>query len=157
MWIVQINLAKRRAPMLTPKLRYEENSDYVSMLDRNRHSNLGLIVRYRNYKFRYYRANLIRRVECFVARPSKMKLFSLTLLALLVITHLCDGFSVSRPYSSDSLTELIAEGNIFSARDAAKVTGLPNAPDIPSYAGYLTINETTDSNLFFWFFPSEVS
>lgn len=29
--------------------------------------------------------------------------------------------------------------------------------DIPSYAGYLTVNDKYNSNLFFWFFPAEIN
>ena len=69
-------------------------------------------------------------------------------------------FSVPKRDSDDSsvfFTPYIKSGRIFHARAAGQVKNLPNAPDIPSYAGYLTVNETTNSNLFFWFFPSAVS
>lgn len=29
--------------------------------------------------------------------------------------------------------------------------------NVESYAGYLTVNKTYNSNLFFWFFPAQVS
>lgn len=55
------------------------------------------------------------------------------------------------------LSQLIKSNQTLLAKESAKVVNLPNAPNITSYAGYLTVNETTNSNLFFWFFPCEVS
>lgn len=56
------------------------------------------------------------------------------------------------------LTPLIASGNISLARNLSLVLTLPNSSiDIPirqSYSGLITVNETTNSNLFFWFFPA---
>lgn len=56
------------------------------------------------------------------------------------------------------LTPLIEAGNITMARNLSLVLTLPNSlPDIPnrpSYSGFITVNETLDSNLFFWFFPA---
>lgn len=56
------------------------------------------------------------------------------------------------------LTPLIASGRISEARNLSLVWPLPNSsPDIPSrpsYSGLITVNETTNSNLFFWFFPA---
>ncbi|XP_074603288.1 putative serine carboxypeptidase CPVL [Brevipalpus obovatus] len=66
--------------------------------------------------------------------------------------------SIHKRDSDDSkvfLTPYIKSGKIFQARAAGQVKNLPNAPDITSYAGYLTVNQTTNANLFFWFFPSE--
>jgi len=54
------------------------------------------------------------------------------------------------------LTPLIKAGAIEEARIKAKVVGLPNAPEVESYSGYLTVNEEFNSNMFFWFFPSKV-
>lgn len=65
-------------------------------------------------------------------------------------------FAVRSDNSQVSISGLLKQDRIQEARDAARVTDLPNAPDIESYAGYININETTDSNLFFWFFPSQV-
>lgn len=55
------------------------------------------------------------------------------------------------------LTPLIKSGKFEEARSKAKVIGLPNAPEVESYSGYLTVNETINSNMFFWFFPSKVN
>ncbi|MCH1932664.1 S10 family peptidase, partial [Shewanella sp. A25] len=51
------------------------------------------------------------------------------------------------------LTPYIEEGKIQEGQAAAKVQ-LPGS-NITSYSGYLTVNKTYTSNLFFWFFPSE--
>lgn len=53
------------------------------------------------------------------------------------------------------LTPLIQSGDIEEARRLSLVTGL--TPDVPSYSGFLTVNEECDSNMFFWFFPSQTS
>lgn len=54
------------------------------------------------------------------------------------------------------LTPLIKAGKIDEAKNKSKVIGLPNAPEVKSYSGYLTVNEKFNSNMFFWFFPSKV-
>lgn len=55
------------------------------------------------------------------------------------------------------LTPYLNRGKIEEARKVAKVgPGLLNE-EIPSYSGYLTIDKNFNSNLFFWFFPSQVS
>ncbi|XP_074602001.1 putative serine carboxypeptidase CPVL [Brevipalpus obovatus] len=53
------------------------------------------------------------------------------------------------------LSQFIKSNQSLLAKESAKVVNLPNAPNITSYAGYFTVNETTNSNLFFWFFPCE--
>ena len=55
------------------------------------------------------------------------------------------------------LTPFIDSGNISEARNLSRVSGVPFNEDVPSYSGYFTVNETYNSNLFFWFFPAEVS
>lgn len=52
------------------------------------------------------------------------------------------------------LTQLIKEGNVKEARQMARVN-LPEYPDMESYAGFLTVNQQYNSNLYFWFFPSQ--
>lgn len=62
---------------------------------------------------------------------------------------------VSGSGSSDGalyLTPLIQAGRIDEAREACKVK--PPKADIESYSGYLTVDETHGSNMFFWFFPA---
>ncbi|CAH1392266.1 unnamed protein product [Nezara viridula] len=51
------------------------------------------------------------------------------------------------------LTPYIEEGRIQEGQEAAKVK-LPGT-NVTSYSGYLTVNKTFNSNLFFWYFPSE--
>ncbi|CAH1392267.1 unnamed protein product [Nezara viridula] len=51
------------------------------------------------------------------------------------------------------LTPYIEEGRIQEGQEAAKVK--LSGTNVTSYSGYLTVNKTFNSNLFFWFFPSE--
>lgn len=53
------------------------------------------------------------------------------------------------------LTPLIKAGKIDQARSMSKVSDLAPALGIESYSGYFTVNETCNSNMFFWFFPSK--
>nr|CAD7260612.1 unnamed protein product [Timema shepardi] len=55
------------------------------------------------------------------------------------------------------LTPLIEAGNINEAKKASRVGVLEGAERIESYSGYITVNKSFNSNLFFWFFPAEVS
>lgn len=55
------------------------------------------------------------------------------------------------------LTPLILSGNVTVARNLSLVLELPSSshiPHRPSYSGLITVNDTYDSNLFFWFFPA---
>lgn len=63
------------------------------------------------------------------------------------------------PFDSDPgkplfLTPYIEKGQIDQAQQLAKVSQL-NGTSVVSYSGFLTVNKTYNSNLFFWFFPSE--
>ncbi|KAL0268027.1 UNVERIFIED_CONTAM: hypothetical protein PYX00_010116 [Menopon gallinae] len=51
------------------------------------------------------------------------------------------------------LTPFIESGKIEEARAKALVTQLK--PNITSYAGFFNVDKKCDSNLFFWFFPSQ--
>nr|CAD7429809.1 unnamed protein product [Timema monikensis] len=53
------------------------------------------------------------------------------------------------------LTPLIEAGNINEAKKASRVGVLEGAEHIESYSGYITVNKSFNSNLFFWFFPAE--
>ncbi|KAL6956342.1 hypothetical protein U1Q18_049761 [Sarracenia purpurea var. burkii] len=53
------------------------------------------------------------------------------------------------------LTPLIKKEEINVAKDKSYVT--PLLPNIHSHSGYLTVNETAKSNLFFWFFKQSSS
>ncbi|CAH1392269.1 unnamed protein product [Nezara viridula] len=64
----------------------------------------------------------------------------------------------STPFNGDAgeplfLTPYIEGGKIQEGQAAAEVK-LPGT-NVISYSGYLTVNKTFNSNLFFWFFPSE--
>ena len=42
---------------------------------------------------------------------------------------------------------------VQEAQEASRVI-LPEAPDLVSHAGFMTVNKLFNSNLFFWFFPA---
>ena len=44
---------------------------------------------------------------------------------------------------------------IISLRNKSLVRNLPLPRPVESYSGFITVNQTTNSNLFFWFFPAE--
>jgi len=46
--------------------------------------------------------------------------------------------------------------HVYLARELAKV-GLLNGSSVLSYAGFFTVNKTFNSNMYFWFFPSQVN
>lgn len=52
------------------------------------------------------------------------------------------------------LTPLLAEGRLEEARAAAQVT-IEAFESIPSFSGFFTVDALYDSNLFFWFIPSQ--
>ncbi|XP_029602596.1 putative serine carboxypeptidase CPVL [Salmo trutta] len=52
------------------------------------------------------------------------------------------------------LTPYLEKGNIEEARKQSLVGPLPGA-SVKSYAGYLTVNNKYNSNLYFWFFPAQ--
>jgi hypothetical protein len=54
------------------------------------------------------------------------------------------------------LTPYIESGKIDEARKLSQVMQLPNAPNITSFSGLLTVNKKYNSNMFFWFFPALV-
>ncbi|XP_061442030.1 probable serine carboxypeptidase CPVL [Rhineura floridana] len=53
------------------------------------------------------------------------------------------------------LTPYIESGRTEEGRLLSLVGALPGA-NVKSYSGYLTVNKTHNSNLFFWFFPAQV-
>ncbi len=59
------------------------------------------------------------------------------------------------------LTPYIDSGRIAEAQTLAMVTepleGLQPGEQLPSYAGFLTIDNATDSHMFFWFFPANTT
>lgn len=52
------------------------------------------------------------------------------------------------------LTPYLEGGRIEEARKLSLVDALPGA-NVKSFSGYLTVNKTYNSNLFFWFFPAQ--
>lgn len=50
------------------------------------------------------------------------------------------------------LTPYLKNGSIEAAIAASRVSGVGS---VPSYSGYLTVNEEHQSNMFFWFFPAQ--
>ncbi|XP_048882335.1 LOW QUALITY PROTEIN: probable serine carboxypeptidase CPVL [Brienomyrus brachyistius] len=64
-------------------------------------------------------------------------------------------FQGSDPGKPLFLSPYIERGNIEEARKLSLVGPLPGA-NVKSYSGYLTVNKTYNSNLFFWFFPAQV-
>jgi len=87
----------------------------------------------------------------------------LLLLSLVFLTASTQEFfrprGVKHIFESDSagsplkLSEYLKKGRIDEARSLSLVTEIN--PNITSYAGYLTVDEKCDSNLFFWYFPSQ--
>uniref|UniRef100_A0A8C9QMN1 Carboxypeptidase vitellogenic like n=1 Tax=Spermophilus dauricus TaxID=99837 RepID=A0A8C9QMN1_SPEDA len=91
----------------------------------------------------------------------------IVLLALLTFSP-CDGLfrslyqraQVFQPPRGDTgqplfLTPYIESGKIKEGRKLSSVTAFLGL-NIHSYSGYLTVNKTYNSNLFFWFFPAQV-
>lgn len=54
------------------------------------------------------------------------------------------------------LTPYIENGQIDLAKRLSRV-GTLRGTNVPSFAGYFTVNKVTRSNMFFWFFPALVS
>ncbi len=95
------------------------------------------------------------------------KLKVLILLAMVIVAVTCssesDSSAESRSYEEGDehgeplyLSKYIESGQIALGQRLASV----NHPDllrkgIKSYSGYLTVNKTYDSNLFFWYFPAK--
>ncbi|XP_059568641.1 probable serine carboxypeptidase CPVL isoform X2 [Myotis daubentonii] len=91
------------------------------------------------------------------------------LLALLVLCPGGDGLfrfiynnaRASLPYKGNAgqplfLTPYIEAGKVKQGRRLSAVASFPGQHQVESYAGFLTVNSTYNSNLFFWFFPALV-
>ncbi|EEC13659.1 serine carboxypeptidase, putative, partial [Ixodes scapularis] len=52
------------------------------------------------------------------------------------------------------LTPLIEKNQLDKARALSRVGTLGLVRDVPSYSGFLTVNPSLGSNIFFWFFPA---
>ncbi|EEC09868.1 reverse transcriptase, putative [Ixodes scapularis] len=55
------------------------------------------------------------------------------------------------------LTPLIEACRLDEAKSLSRVGSLGDVEDVPSYAGFLTVQPDMGSNMFFWFFPAKVS
>ncbi|GFS50308.1 probable serine carboxypeptidase CPVL [Trichonephila inaurata madagascariensis] len=96
-------------------------------------------------------------------------LFLSCFLAIVLSSHFLDAKLYTRAPSSVNqartsnndlgqpliLTPYIENGQIEEVRSLSKVGRLPRVPrNIPSYSGFITVNKTYNSNMFFWFFPA---
>ena len=73
-----------------------------------------------------------------------------------------NGSAISRNHGAEPLflTPYLMSGDYETAQRLAYVSDpLKGVGVLPfeSYSGYITTNETTNSNIFFWFFPATVS
>ncbi|XP_077483072.1 venom serine carboxypeptidase-like isoform X2 [Amblyomma americanum] len=86
-------------------------------------------------------------------------------LPSLLLSQLCrtaltaDGGSCGagdEPSGALYLTPLIEAGRLGEARNLSRTghIGGSTLQQVDSYSGYITVNKTFDSNLFFWFFPA---
>ncbi|KAM7302290.1 hypothetical protein ISCGN_017807 [Ixodes scapularis] len=55
------------------------------------------------------------------------------------------------------LTPLIEAGRLDEAKSLSRVGSLGEVEDVPSYAGFLTVQKDKGSNMFIWFFPAKES
>ncbi|XP_055467850.1 probable serine carboxypeptidase CPVL [Psammomys obesus] len=67
---------------------------------------------------------------------------------------------VSMPFMGNAgqplfLTPYIEGGNIKKGQEKSIVSPFPGM-NLKSYSGYITVNKTYNSNLFFWFFPARI-
>ncbi|OBS66052.1 hypothetical protein A6R68_05408 [Neotoma lepida] len=67
---------------------------------------------------------------------------------------------VSRPFGGNAgwplfLSPYLKAGKIEEAQKKSQVSPFPGM-SLESYAGYITVNKTYNSNLFFWFFPARI-
>ncbi|XP_072365490.1 probable serine carboxypeptidase CPVL isoform X2 [Scyliorhinus torazame] len=75
------------------------------------------------------------------------------------LRHMFKGITVSTPSKAVPgkplfLTPYLESGEIEKARELSLVGPL-EGPAVKSYSGFLTVNKTYNSNLFFWFFPAQ--
>ena len=82
-----------------------------------------------------------------------------TFTRLLVLHGVCHVYNVL--YNMSCTTWLVQHVSYnmycitcFVARELSEVHGVG---EHPSYSGFVTVNATYDSNMFFWYFPAQVS
>lgn len=68
------------------------------------------------------------------------------------VSERSDGADPGKPLF---LTPYLEQGKIDEARKLSSVGPLTGA-NVKSYSGYLTVNRSYNSNLFFWFFPAQI-
>ncbi|XP_054156206.1 vitellogenic carboxypeptidase-like [Oppia nitens] len=73
-------------------------------------------------------------------------IYTLLLISIYVSTIYCEKQLLLTPY--------IKSGDIAKARSLSRVTALPNATNVESYTGFITVDEKYNSNTFFWFIPA---
>ncbi|KAJ9586805.1 hypothetical protein L9F63_019591 [Diploptera punctata] len=90
-----------------------------------------------------------------------MKPSTVSLLLLMKLVVTCRASSITFYNEGQDvgsrliLTPYIESRQIEEGRQLSKVNGGPFPSNIHSYSGFFTVNTTYNSNLFFWFFPSE--
>ncbi|XP_008059156.1 probable serine carboxypeptidase CPVL, partial [Carlito syrichta] len=95
-------------------------------------------------------------------------MWKVIVLLVLLLPSPCDGLfrslyrsaQASMPLKGDTgqpifLTPYIKAGQITKGKELSLVSPLPGL-SMKSYAGYITVNESYNSNLFFWFFPAQI-
>lgn len=103
--------------------------------------------------------------QCYLTNDLE-KMFK-QLLSFLLLVFGCNGFINLYPKIQQKLvlgdagsplflTPYIEKGNIVEAQNLAKVSH-ESFEDVESYAGFITVNETFNSNMFFWFFPAQLN
>lgn len=94
--------------------------------------------------------------------PSLAEVMKLVHISLLLVACRCGSSkeyenSVSGVGKPLYLTPYLVKGNINAARDDSRVGIIGGAPDMESYAGFFTVRQQLNNQLFFWFFPAIVS
>lgn len=82
----------------------------------------------------------------------------LTKIFCVLVAVICISGQVESHASDDALilTDYIGSNRIKDAKNDSLVKNLPNSQQFDSYSGYITVDKRYNSNLFFWFFPSQV-
>lgn len=96
----------------------------------------------------------------------------LFIFSTLISLNLCSGKLFVNPYpkfqthsgKSDEFTDsdiLYITPHLKAGEDVTKIqkmalVTLDELKEFPGYSGFITVNETFNSNMFFWFFPAQV-
>lgn len=105
-------------------------------------------------KIKYYHQSLYKE-SCRLKSPVKKMWSAIRFSLVLVLAAAAASFPTEETAADGPLllTPYIEAGKIEEARKLAQVKGLN--PEIFSYSGLITVDKVCDSNIFFWFFPSE--